>query len=95
MKNHLHSFSNMKTRDIRKAHFKPIKLSTISNSHRNLLESYGLNLNENARIQQSNLISIKNTGNLKIKTFSQLTLTRTSSLIKFFLQSNMIKLKKQ
>ena len=50
MKNLLHSISNVKTRDIRKTHFKLIKLSTISNSHRNLLESYGLNLNENARI---------------------------------------------
>ena len=72
MKNLLLSMSNMQNRDCCKSHFKPIECSKVTNAHRTLFVNYDLDINESTHIQQSNIISNKNTGNQKINNYLQL-----------------------
>ena len=64
--------SNMQTRDVRKSHFKPIECFKVSIAHQTLFVNYDLDINESTHIQQSNIISNKNTGNKKVNNYLQL-----------------------
>ena len=66
MKNLLLSMSNLKTTDIRKNHFKAIEFSGLSICHLNLFVRNGFTINEYTNVQQSNIISHKNTSNFKL-----------------------------